>query len=139
MTDRSEKGLATMGEMLGEGAAAHLRAMVEEGGFGAQLGRLAAEVAFGDVWSREGLSRDRRSLITLGVLIAQGHAQELKNHVRIALANGLSAAELEEAVIQTMPYVGFPKAAIATEAMVEVLRERGLAGNGASAEERGLR
>jgi 4-carboxymuconolactone decarboxylase len=77
-------------------------------------------------------------LVVLSVLIAQRQAMELKNHVRIALNNGLTPREIEEALIQTLPYVGFPAAASAMTSIIEVLRERGIATDTQTSEERGL-
>ena len=88
---------------------------------------------------RDGLERKQRSLVTLGILIANRQALELKNHVRIAVANGLTPRELEEVLIQSIPYVGFPAVASATTAMIETLREMGLdLKQTRTSEERGL-
>jgi 4-carboxymuconolactone decarboxylase len=76
--------------------------------------------------------------VTLGALIALRQTGELKNHVRAAINNGLTVKELEEALIQTTPYVGFPAVASATTAFVEVLQERGIDASAKSPEERGL-
>ena len=87
---------------------------------------IALESAFGAVWARPGLERKQRSLVTLGILIGTGKPAELKNHVRAGLNNGLTVQELQEVLIQSIPYVGFPSVAEAIEATVAVLRERGL-------------
>jgi 4-carboxymuconolactone decarboxylase len=111
---------------------------LEAGGFGGAMTALAAEYAFGSVWSRAGLERKQRSLVVIGILIAQRQVQELKNHLRIGLTNGLTKEEIEEAVLQSVPYVGFPASATASEAMLEVFRERGLDTQSKTAKERGL-
>ena len=140
MTDRIERGLQVFSELLGPAAGKAMReALGDPKGFGAPIARLATEYAFADVWGREGLERKQRSLVTLGILIANRQTLELKNHVRIAIANGLSARELEEVLIQSIPYVGFPAVASATTAMIETLREMGLDLNQTrTSEERGL-
>lgn len=138
MSDLTETGLRIFGELLGEGAARQLQASFDDEGFGSAVGKLAADFAFGSVWARDGLERSRRSLVVIGVLIALGHTTELKNHIRIGIANGLSVREIEEALIQTIPYVGFPAAASATSAIIEVLRELGLDTQTRTGEERGL-
>jgi 4-carboxymuconolactone decarboxylase len=102
------------------------------------MARLAADFAFGAVWARPGLKPDQRSLVTLGILIAQSHPAEIRNHFRIALVNGLTPAELEEVVLQTVPYVGFPAASTATTVLIEVLREGGESRNTSTPEESGL-
>jgi len=99
---------------------------------------MAIEHAFGDVWSRPGLEMKHRSAVVIAALIALRQSAELKNHVRFGLNNGLSVLELQEIIIQTLPYVGFPAISSALAAAVEVLRERGLAGEVRTAEESGL-
>lgn len=139
MSDRVERGLQIFSEILGPKAGAALRAAIEnQDEFGAPIAKLAAEYAFADIWGRDGLERKQRSLVTLGILIATRQMNELKNHVRIAVANGLTACELEEVLIQSIPYVGFPAVAQATTTMMETLREMGIKLEGRTSEERGL-
>ncbi|HET9629030.1 MAG TPA: carboxymuconolactone decarboxylase family protein [Novosphingobium sp.] len=138
MTDLTERGLQVFGELLGEDLAAQLRLGLSGTGFGAPVGKLATDFVFGSIWSRDGLERRERSLVVISVLITLHQVQELKNHVRIGLNNGLTIRELEEVLIQTIPYVGFPAVATASSAVVEVLRERGLDTTTVTAEERGL-
>ena len=120
------KGVALVTEMLGEQFAAGIQAAAGSGAFAADCAAIALETAFGAVWSRPGLDRKQRSLVTLGILIGTGKPNELKNHVRAGLNNGLSVTELQEVLIQAIPYCGFPAVAEAIEATVAVLRERGL-------------
>jgi len=120
------KGIELVREMLGPQFLAGLQAAAGSGAFAADCASIAIESAFGAVWSRPGLARRDRSLVTLGILIASGKTNELKNHVRAGLNNGLTALELQEVLIQAIPYAGFPAVAEAIEATVSVLRERGL-------------
>lgn len=138
MTDLTRQGLELFAELMGPEEAEALRAGMEETGFGAPIAKLAADFAFGSVWARDGLERKQRSLVVIGILIAQRQSQELKNHIRIGLTNGLTAREIQEATIQAIPYVGFPAVASAISAIVEVLRERGLDDGAMMAEDRGL-
>jgi 4-carboxymuconolactone decarboxylase len=115
-----------------------LRAASESTGFGADISRLAVNYAFADVWGDDKLERKQRSLVTLGILIANRQTLELKNHVRIAVRNGLSARELEGVLIQALPYAGFPAVAAATTAVLETLRELGIDTTTRTSEERGL-
>jgi len=140
MNDRIERGLQIFSELLGPAAGQAMREAIDHPeSFGAPIARIAAEYAFAEVWGRDGLERKQRSLVTLGILIATRQVAELKNHVRIATANGLTARELEEVLIQSIPYVGFPAVASATTAMVETLRELGIElGQTRTSEERGL-
>lgn len=136
--DIRARGERLFAEIMGEDRANEMRRGIEAGGFGGAMSELATDFAFGSVWSRGGLERKQRSLVTIGILIAQRQVAELKNHFRIALTNGLTRTELEEAVIQSVPYTGFPAAASASGALIEVLRERGLDTESRTSAERGL-
>lgn len=138
MTDVTERGLQVFGEIMGEERARQMRLGIESDGFGSAIAKLATDFAFGSVWARDGLERKHRSLVVIGILIAQRQTAELKNHIRIGLTNGLTPREIEEALIQTLPYVGFPAVASATSAIVEVLRETGVDSQTRTAEERGM-
>jgi 4-carboxymuconolactone decarboxylase len=79
--------------------------------------------AWGAVWARDGLDRRTRSAVTLGVLTALGREHEIAMHVRAALRNGLSAAEIGEVLLQTSVYAGVPAANRAFAIADEVLAE----------------
>jgi 4-carboxymuconolactone decarboxylase len=138
MDDHSERGLKVFGEIMGADAAKALRAAAEGSGFASGIARLAVDFCFADVWARDGLDRKQRSLVTIAILIATRQTQELKNHVRIAVRNGLSVRELEEVLFQSLPYVGFPAVATATTEMLETLRELGLETESKTSGEQGL-
>ena len=138
MSKTRDEGLTKFKAMMGNAAHDTFKKLTLADDLVGDMARLAADFAFGAVWSRPGLNPDQRSLVTLGVLIAQSHPAELKNHFRIALSNGLAANELEEVVLQTVPYVGFPAATAATTALIEVLRETGASRNAATPEESGV-
>lgn len=84
---------------------------------------LSMEFVFGRVWSREGLDRRQRSLVTIALLIGLRQTDELKNHLRIGLTNGLHPREIEEAILQTAVYAGFPAAHVAITALAEALQD----------------
>ncbi len=126
MSDMQARGLEVFGELMGDQAAEMMREGLEGNGFGRAMAELATSFAFASVWGREGLERKQRSLVVIGILIAQRQVAELKNHIRICLRNGLTAREIEEALIQAVPYCGFPAASTAMGAIVEVLREQGV-------------
>ena len=67
-------------------------------------------VAWGDVWSRPGLDRRTRSIVTLTALVASGREHELEMHVRAALVNGLTPDEIGEVLLQCAVYCGVPAA-----------------------------
>lgn len=83
--------------------------------------------AWGEIWSRPGLSRAERSMITLTALAALRQEEELAMHVRAALRNGLSPAQISEVLLQVAIYAGVPAAnrafAIAQRALTEAADE----------------
>jgi 4-carboxymuconolactone decarboxylase len=81
---------------------------------------------FDKLWSRPGLDLRARSLVTLGILIALGQLDELKLHVVAALRNGCTIKELDEALLHSTAYAGFPRASQATAAAADALRAQGL-------------
>ena len=85
--------------------------------------QLITEYAWGTVWTRPGLDRRSRSLITLTALVARGHHEELALHVRAALTNGLTVDEIKETLLQTAIYCGVPAANTAFRIAQDVLEE----------------
>lgn len=75
-----------------------------------EMGRCVVDTAFGEVWSRPGLSRRDRSLVVVAVLTALSQPRELETHVRGALHHGVTQAELEELMLTAVVYAGFPRA-----------------------------
>ncbi len=96
-----------------------------DAGMGAFTGT-AGRWAFGELWSREELTPRERSLVVVATLVAQGKPDELRFHLRGALNHGASPTELEELLITSIVYVGFPSA---VEGM-RVLREVEAQGEG---------
>ena len=138
MPDKRDKGIQVISEMMGPEFARQMLSGEDSGDFCGDVGAMAVEHAFGMVWSRPGLERKQRSLVTLSVLLTLGQIAEFKNHVRIAISNGWTVLELQEILIQTIPYAGYPAFASACSATVEVLRELGLDTRTRTAEEKGL-
>ena len=80
---------------------------------------------FGDTWSRPGLDRKTRSLITLAALTAMVRPNQVRVHVRGALANGATPEEIREVLLHTVVYAGVPAGVEAFTAAAEVLKELG--------------
>lgn len=118
-----EKGLQVLADTLGPDMAEAIAATADAAGFGPLQAEWTIDFAYGTVWAREGLARKLRSAAVIGMLIGQGQAEELKAHVRIGLANGLTRTELEEIFYTAIPYCGFPAANTAKAAMLAVLGE----------------
>lgn len=86
------------------------RAQQLVGDFAPKLAELTDDVLFADVWKREGLSPRDRSLATVSALVMGGNTEQLVSHVRIALSNGVTVAELGETMTHLAFYAGWPKA-----------------------------
>ena len=84
--------------------------------------------AWGDVWSRPGLDRRTRSMLTLALLTALGQTAELALHVRAAITNGLTVEEIGEVLLHSAVYAGVPAANSALATAARVLAELGLDG-----------
>lgn len=114
-----ETGLQTRREVLG---AEHVdRSLEQASDFARPMQELVTEYCWGEVWSRPGLDRKVRSLLNIAMLTALGRRHELEVHVRGAVTNGVTAAEIQEALLQTAIYCGVPAAMEATRAAEAVL------------------
>jgi 4-carboxymuconolactone decarboxylase len=87
------------------------------------LQELVTEYGWGAVWTRPGLDRRTRSLLNLAMLTALNRPHELKGHVRGALTNGVTRAEIVEVFLQTAIYCGLPAALDSTRVAREVFAE----------------
>ncbi|MFF2324971.1 MULTISPECIES: 3-oxoadipate enol-lactonase [unclassified Streptomyces] len=92
-------------------------------GFTAGFQDFITRYAWGEIWTRPGLSRRTRSCITLTALVAHGHHEELAMHVRAARRNGLTPEEIQEVLLQTAVYCGVPAANAAFAIANRVLEE----------------
>lgn len=93
------------------------------GDFLPKMAELTDDVLFGDVWAREELSPRDRSLATVSALIAGGNTEQLPNHLRRALDNGLTETEIKEVLVHLAFYCGWPKAISAINVAKQVLAE----------------
>lgn len=106
-TTRFERGAALLRRIDGDGGTAVLSALEDTA---PDLARYIVEFAFGDIYARAGLSlRERELLTVVSLLTAGGCEPQLEVHVRGALRAGASAEEILEAMIQCVPYTGFPR------------------------------
>ncbi|MET0426454.1 MAG: 4-carboxymuconolactone decarboxylase [Actinoplanes sp.] len=117
----SAAGLAVRRQVLGH---AHVdRAIAATTPFTRDFQDLITAYAWGEIWTRPGLDRRSRSMITLTALVALGHQEELALHVRAARNNGLTADEIKEVLLQTAIYCGVPAANTAFRIAQRVLAE----------------
>ena len=116
---RRQSGLRVRREVLGD---AHVdRAIAQTTPLTQEFQDLITRYAWGEIWTRPGLDRRMRSAITLTALIALGHFDELRLHLRAALRNGLEEDEIKEVLLQSAIYCGVPAANHAFAVAQEVL------------------
>ncbi|MFE9440162.1 4-carboxymuconolactone decarboxylase [Streptomyces sp. NPDC006602] len=119
--DPYDAGLKVRREVLGD---AHVdRALAQADEFSGDFQELITRYAWGEIWDRPGLDRRSRSCVTLTALVAGGHLEELAFHVRAALRNGLTPAEIKEVLLQAAVYCGVPAANSAFKVAQQVIRE----------------
>ena len=119
MESNYEKGLATRRQVMGEDFVATALAGMTE--FTRPIQEHITAKAWGDVWQRPGLDMKTRSLITVAMLTALGRQHELKGHLRGALNNGATPAELQEVLLHAAVYCGVPAAVDAFRTAAEVV------------------
>lgn len=121
--ERVEQGMSVRREVLGD---EHVdRAVAGTTAFTAPFQDLITRYAWGDIWSRPGLSRAERSIVTLTVLAALQHEGELAMHVKAALRNGLTPEQIREVLLQVAIYAGVPVGNRAFAVAQRVLEEQG--------------
>jgi 4-carboxymuconolactone decarboxylase len=119
MDSQFDKGLATRKQVMGEDFVNNAFANVTD--FTRPIQEHITAKAWGDVWQRPGLERKTRSLITVAMLTALGKQHELKAHVRGALNNGATSAEIQEVLLHAAVYCGVPTAVDAFRSAAEVI------------------
>ena len=128
-----EAGMSVRRQVLGD---AHVdRAIERTSELTAPFQDFITRFAWGAVWSRPGLDRRTRSAITLAVLTALGRENEMEMHVRGAVRNGLSEAEIGEILLHTAVYAGVPTANAAFAIAQRVFEEDAAAGSSPAAPE----
>jgi 4-carboxymuconolactone decarboxylase len=118
---RREAGMRTRREVLGDAWVD--RAVANTTPFTAGFQDFITRVAWGDVWQRPGLERRERSIATLSICIALRHWDEFALHVRAAVRNGLSDAEIGEVIQHAAVYAGVPAANHAFKVAGPILEE----------------
>jgi len=119
--DRYEKGMPVRRAVLGD---PHVNKSLEKiTPFNTEFQDLITRYAWGEIWTRPGLERHTRSLITLAMMVALNRGEEFKLHVRAAFNNGVTRDEIKEVLLQTAIYCGVPAANSAFHAAEEVFAE----------------
>jgi 4-carboxymuconolactone decarboxylase len=118
---RYEQGVKVRREVLGD---AHVdKSLQNKNTFNEDFQELITRYAWGEIWSRPGLPRKTRSMITLAMTVALNRADEFRLHLRAALNNGVTREEIKEVLLQTAIYCGVPAANTAFHIAKEILEE----------------
>ena len=123
MNDRQRhtKGMKVRKQVLGK---AHVeRADARKNKFNAPFQDLITRYAWGEIWTRPGLPRKTRSLLTIAMMVALNRPEELKLHLRACANTGVTRQEIQEVLLQTAIYCGVPAANHAFQIAQEVFAE----------------
>ncbi|PZT35209.1 4-carboxymuconolactone decarboxylase [Stenotrophomonas maltophilia] len=124
--ERYEAGLAVRRQVLGE---AHVeRSLQARTDFTTEFQDFITRTAWGTVWTREGLPRHTRSLLTIVMMVALGHDEEFKLHIRAARNNGVTPEQIKEVLLQAAIYCGVPAANHAFALAKPILEEQAAEG-----------
>ncbi len=118
-SDKYEQGMAVRRAVLGDEFVD--QALAGASDFTRPLQAQVTEACWGEIWTREAIPRATRSLITIAILATLKAPAELKAHVRGALRNGCSVAEIQEVLLQITAYCGAPAGIEAFRAAREVI------------------
>src|ERR1700712_4123489 len=106
--ERYEAGLGVRREVLGDAHVA--RSLENRTDLTTEFQNLITRYAWGDIWTRPGLPRHTRSLLTISMMVALNRSEELALHLRAAKNNGVTREEIKEVLLQTAIYCGVPAA-----------------------------
>jgi len=120
--ERFETGMKIRREVLGD---AHVDAAIaKRNAFSEEFQDLITRYAWGEIWTRPGLPRQTRSLITVAMLVALNREEELRLHLRAALRNGATQEEIRETLLQSAIYCGVPAANSAFRIAQEIFGDK---------------
>lgn len=125
--DRYQKGLDKLMEYTltgNDNISTHLKIEENLKDIAPDVSKFIIEFAYGDIYTRSGLTNQQRALVTISSLITQGTEPQLELHINTGLTSGLTATEIVETIIQLVPYTGFPRVLNALEVAKKVFAER---------------
>ena len=108
LEERKERGLRLLEQMLGKTKAEEIKAALRD--LCPDFEGYVIEFLSGEIWSRPGLDKRTKSLITIAALMAMGRSKGLEFNIRMAANNGATQAEITETLLHLAPYAGFPAA-----------------------------
>jgi len=119
--ERYEQGMNVRRAVLGD---AHVdRSVARRNEFNTEFQELITRYAWGEIWTRPGLPRHTRSLLTIGLMVALNRTDEFRLHVRAAFNNGVTREEIKEVILQCAIYAGVPAANAAFHMAQQVFAE----------------
>lgn len=119
-----EKGMAMRREVLGDSWVD--RSLKKRNAFNTEFQEMITRTVWGEIWTRPGLDRKTRRCMVIASMIALGHWEEFKLHVRAALSDAMTPDEIKEIILQSALYCGVPAGNHATSEAEQVLLELGL-------------
>ncbi len=119
--ERFDAGMKVRRAVLGD---THVdRTLTQRTDFNGEFQDLITRYAWGEIWTRPGLPRHTRSLLTLAMMIALNRAEEFKLHVRAASNNGVTRDQIKEVIMQAAIYCGVPASNTAFHLAEEVFAQ----------------
>lgn len=120
-SERFDQGMAVRRAVLGDTHVDRAQANLNE--FNSEFQNLITRYAWGEIWTRPGLPRHTRSLMTICMMVALGRKEELKLHLKAAANNDVTRDEIKEALLQSAIYCGVPAANSAFALALKVFAE----------------
>jgi len=117
-SERYDRGLRKRRSVLGDGYVD--RALARRSEFNKEFQDLITRYAWGEIWTRPGLDEHTRRLLVLAMMVALGHHEEFKLHLRAAVEHGVPKDEVKEVLLQAAIYCGVPAANTAFHLAEEV-------------------
>ncbi|MFC7514900.1 4-carboxymuconolactone decarboxylase [Herbaspirillum sp. GCM10030257] len=121
--ERHAKGMEIRRAVLGDAHVNRAQANANANALNAEFQDLITRYAWGEIWTRPGLPRHTRSLLTIMAMVALNREEELKLHLRAAANNGVTRDEIKEVLLQAAIYCGVPAANSAFHMAQEVFRQ----------------
>jgi 4-carboxymuconolactone decarboxylase len=120
-SERYDKGMEVRRAVLGD---AHVdRSLAKRDDFNEEFQALITRYAWGEIWTRPGLPRHTRSLLTIGLMVALNRPDEFKLHLRAAFNNGVTREQIREVLLHCAIYAGVPAANSAFHMAEEVFAQ----------------
>ena len=124
--ERHDKGMTVRRAVLGD---AHVdRTQARKDAFNTEFQELITRYAWGEIWTRPGLPRHTRSLLTIALMVALNRSEEFRLHLRAAFNNGVTSDQIKEVLLHCAIYCGVPAANSAFHMAEEVFAQMGQGG-----------